>query len=116
MSTTCRRLGALALASIALALVPTGADARAPLSSCGNAKAKGGLLIDDIITRRVSCWTARRVARRVPKACGLNTNHCTVRGFNCLSALVGEELRFVRCNKPHGNDELHRMIRFDFGS
>jgi hypothetical protein len=39
-----------------------------------------------------------------------------VRGFTCLTARATEELRFARCSQPHGNDELHRVIRFDFGS
>jgi hypothetical protein len=64
----------------------------------------------------VTCTTARRVARAVPKACGLDTSSCTVRGFSCLVARATEELRFARCSKPHGTDELHRVIRFDFGS
>jgi len=116
MTTTTKRIGALALATAALAAAPGAAHARAPLHSCGNMTAKGGLLIDDVISRRVSCKTARRVARKVPGKCGLNTSSCTVLGFSCLSALATEELRFVRCDKPHGNDELHRVIRFDFGS
>jgi hypothetical protein len=111
-----QRIGALALAAAALAVAPSVAHARVPLQSCGNAKAKGGLLIDDIITRRVTCHQARRVARKVPGKCGLHTGSCRVEGFSCLSAQAGEELRFVRCIKPHGNDELHRLIRFDFGS
>src|SRR4051794_11803371 len=116
MTPTTKRLGALALAAAALATAPATAHARAPLHSCGNEAGRGGLLIDDIITRRVTCRQARRVARKVPGKCGLNTGSCQVEGFTCLSALAGEELRFVRCNRPHGSDELHRMIRFDFGS
>jgi hypothetical protein len=111
-----QRLGACAFATIAIALAPTTAHARAPVHSCGNATAGGGLLIDDISARRVTCTTARRVARAVPKACGLDTGSCTVRGFSCLVARATEELRFARCSKPHGTDELHRVIRFDFGS
>jgi hypothetical protein len=116
MTTSIQRIGALALAAAALAVAPGVAHARAPLNSCGNETAKGGLLIDDVISRRVTCRQARRVARKVPGKCGLTTGSCRVEGFTCLSALAGEELRFVRCNRPHGNDELHRMIRFDFGS
>jgi hypothetical protein len=120
MPPTIYRLGAVALATAATAAAaaaaPTAAHARAPIHSCGNATASGGLLIGDISARRVTCRTARRVARAVPKACGADTGSCTVRGFTCFVAEATEELRFARCSKPHGNDELHRVIRFDFGS
>jgi hypothetical protein len=116
MTPNTQRIGALALAAAALAVGPSVAHARAPLHSCGNATAKGGLLIDDIITRRVTCTQGRRIARKVPGRCGPSTGSCRVEGFTCLNASAGEELRFVRCSKAHGNDELHRMIRFDWGS
>jgi hypothetical protein len=110
------RLAACGLAVAALALAPAAAHGRAPIRSCGHATAAGGLLIDDISARRVTCRTARRVARAVPKACGLGTGSCTVRRFTCFTARATEELRFARCSQPHGSDELHRVIRFDFGS
>ena len=116
MTPTTRRCGALALAVAALATAPAAAHARAPLTSCGNATAKGGLLIDDIITRRVTCKQARRVARKLPAKCGFDTGSCRIEGFTCLSAKAGEELRFARCSRAHRNDELHRVIRFDWGS
>src|SRR3954447_17138602 len=111
-----QRIGALALATAALAAAPAVAHARAPLHSCGNTTAKHGLLIDDIITRRVSCHAARRIARKAPRKCGLNPSSCTVEGFSCRSALAGDELRFVRCNRPHGDNPFHRVIVFEFGS
>ena len=107
---------AVATAALTFLLAPAAAHARAPIHSCGNATAAGGLLIGDISARRVTCRTARRVARAVPKACGTDTSSCTVRRFTCFVARATEELRFARCSQPHGNDELHRVIRFDFGS
>jgi hypothetical protein len=103
------------LAAAALALAPTGASAAPPLRGCGNIDAANGLLIGDIITRRVTCADARKVARAVPGACG-NEGTCQVRGFSCITARALEELRFARCSKPRGNNELFKLIRFDFGS
>jgi len=111
-------LVAAVLAAAALALLPAGASAASaapPLRACGNATTGNGLLIGDIITRRVTCPNARKVARAVPAACG-NQGTCQVRGFSCITAQALEELRFARCSKPHGNDELFKVIRFDFGS
>ena len=86
------------------------------MQSCGDFTAVNGLLFADVTARRVPCPTARRVARRVPRKCGLETSSCTVRGFSCFVARVGPELRFARCSKPGGNDELFKTIRFEFGS
>jgi hypothetical protein len=115
--TTCRRLAttAAAGAALGLALLPAAAPAaRTPISACGNATAEG-VLIDDISARRVSCRTARAIARETPAACG-SAGSCTVRGFTCLTARAAPELRFARCSKSHAGDELYRVIRFDFGS
>jgi hypothetical protein len=105
------------LAAVALALVPAAAAsaARAPIRPCGNATASGGLLVGDISARRVSCRTARRVARAAPARCGAHGT-CTVRGFSCITARALEELRFARCSKAGHGDELFKVIRFDFGS
>jgi hypothetical protein len=108
-------LAAGVLAAAALALVPTGASAAPPLRACGNTEAGNGLLIGDIITRRVTCPNARKVARAVPAACG-NQGTCQVRGFSCITANALEELRFARCSKPGNGKELFKVIRFDFGS
>jgi hypothetical protein len=111
---TTRILAALAFAALAL---PAAASAQAPtLRSCGNTES-GGILIGDITTKRVQCGTARRVARRAVDACGNEgAASCRVRGFSCLVARAAPELRFARCSKPRGNDELFRVIRFDYGS
>jgi hypothetical protein len=109
-------LGGL-VAALALALLPAAAPAAsgaAPLRACGNTEA-GGVLIGDVISRRVTCPNARRVARAVPAACG-NEGTCTVRGFSCITARALEELRFARCSKPGNGNELFKLIRFDFGS
>ena len=105
------------VAVAALVLLPTGASASTapPLRACGNTEAGNGLLIGDIITRRVTCRNARRVARAVPADCG-NQGTCQVRGFSCITARALEELRFARCSKPGDGDELFKVIRFDFGS
>jgi hypothetical protein len=110
-------LAAGIVAALALALLPAAAPAAsgaAPLRACGNTQA-GGVLIGDIITRRVTCANARRVARAVPSDCG-NQGTCTVRGFSCITARALEELRFARCSKPGNGNELFKLIRFDFGS
>jgi hypothetical protein len=111
-------LAAGVLAAAALAFLPTGASAAsaaAPLRACGNTEAGNGLLIGDIITRRVTCPNARRVARAVPAACG-NQGTCQIRGFSCITANALEELRFARCSKSGNGNELFKVIRFDFGS
>ena len=105
------------LAALTLALVPAAASAQssAPtLRACGNTES-GGVLIGDVISRRVTCPNARRVARAVPAACG-NEGTCTVRGFSCITAQALEELRFARCSKPGNGNDLFKVIRFDFGS
>ena len=110
-------LAAAVLGAATLALLPAAAPAATsapPLRACGNLDVNG-LLIGDIITRRVTCANARRVARAVPAACG-NRGSCEVRDFICFSARAAEELRFARCSKPRGGDELHKVIRFDWGS
>ena len=112
-----KTLTAGVLAAAALALLPAGAPAATaapPLRACGNIDA-GGLLIGDIITRRVICSNARKVARAVPGDCG-NQGTCQVRGFSCITARALEELRFARCSKPGNGNELFKVIRFDFGS
>ena len=98
-------------------LLPAAAPAqeRPDMRSCGDLEAANGLLIADVTARRVSCRTARLVARRTPARCN-DDGFCTVRGFSCFTARATEELRFARCSKPRGNDELYRTIRFDFGS
>jgi hypothetical protein len=111
-------LAAGVLAAAALALLPSTASAAStgpPLRACGNLDGANGLLIGDVITRRVTCRNARRVARATPEACGSN-GFCTVRGFSCFTARATDELRFARCSKSRGDDELHKVIRFDFGS
>jgi hypothetical protein len=116
MFTTFRRVGVAALATLALAaILPGSASAdRAPITACGNATA-AGVLIDDISARRVSCKVARRIARLTPARCDA-TGTCTVRGYTCFAAKATEELRLARCSKAHGNSELYRTVRFDYGS
>ena len=114
MPKTHRRVGVAVLATLVLALLPTAAGAaRAPISSCGNATADGGILISDISARRVSCKTARRIARLTPERCDSGT--CTVRGYTCFAAEATAELTFARCSKARENDELYRTVRFDYG-
>jgi hypothetical protein len=115
MLTTSMRVGVAAFAALALALLPTstaGAE-RAPIASCGNATADG-ILISDISARRVSCKTARRIARLTPSRC--ETGTCTVRGYTCFAAAATDELTLARCSKARANDELYRTVRFDYGS
>ena len=104
-----------------LAAAPAQAQDREPMKSCGDLEAGNGLLVGDVLARRVSCATARKVARRMPGKCdpgGSKANgSCSVRGFSCLFARAAPELRFARCSKPGGdNDELFKTIRFDYGS
>ncbi len=75
-----------------------------------------GLLFAYLTARRVTCNNVRRVARRVPRKCGLETSSCVVRNFSCFAGRVAPELRSVRCSKPGHNDELFKTIRFEFGS
>jgi hypothetical protein len=109
---------AAAVVLAAFALLPSLARAvdRPPMKSCGDLTAPGGLLVGDLTARRVTCRNARKVARRTPAKCGLDTSSCTVRGFSCLVARAAPELRFARCTKPGEGDELFKTIRFDFGS
>ena len=86
------------------------------MQSCGYFAAVNGLLFADVTARRVTCGKARRVARRVPVKCGLDTSSCVVRKFSCFVGRVAPELRLVRCSKPGGDDELFKAIRFEFGS
>ncbi|HWM09297.1 MAG TPA: hypothetical protein VNO82_08125 [Solirubrobacteraceae bacterium] len=114
MTTTYRRVCVAALAALSLALLPSSAGAaRAPITACGNATADGGILIADISARRVSCRTARRIARLTPSRCEDGT--CTVRGYTCFAAEATEELTFARCSKSRDDDELYRTVRFDYG-
>jgi hypothetical protein len=99
----------------ALALLPSDASAAPTLRACGNTETDDGVLIGDVISRRVTCPNARRVARAVPAECG-NEGTCQVRGFSCITARALEELRFARCSKPGEGKELFKLIRFDFGS
>lgn len=107
---------AVVLLAIATAASPAQAIDRPPMQSCGDFTAVNGLLFADLTARRVPCTGARRVARKVPRKCGLDTSSCTVRGFSCFVGRVAPELRLVRCSKPGGNDELFKTIRFEFGS
>ena len=113
---TYRTILGIALAALALALLPTSASAarRPAMQSCGETTSSG-VLIGDITARRVSCKKARRIARETPGKCG-TSGTCRVRGYTCFTAQAAEELRFARCSKPANNDELYRTIRFDFGS
>jgi hypothetical protein len=108
-------LAAGLVAAALLVLLPAAADAAPKLRACGNLEAAGGLLVGDITTKRMTCSTARDVARAVPGECG-DEGTCQVRGFSCITARALEELRFARCSKSRGNSELFRVIRFDFGS
>lgn len=108
---------AVAAACLALGAMPATAQDRPPMKSCGDLDAANGLLVGDVLARRTSCRTARRVARAVPGRCGTGqTGSCTVRRFTCLTARAAPELRFARCTRARAGDELHRTIRFDFGS
>lgn len=102
------------IAATALVLLPGAASAAPKLRSCGNLET-GGVLVGDITSKRVTCPNARPVARAVPAACG-NEGTCQVRGFSCITAQALEELRFARCSKASGGQELFKVIRFDFGS
>jgi hypothetical protein len=114
MLSTSRRVGVVVLATLGLALLPSTAGAqRAPIASCGNATAEGGILISDISARRVACRTARRIARLTPSRCESGT--CTVRGYTCFAAPATPELRLARCSKARDEDELYRTVRFDYG-
>jgi hypothetical protein len=117
MFTTFRRVGVAGFATFALAILTPGnaSAARAPITPCGNAKTADGVLIDDISARRVSCKTARRIARLTPARCDTDGT-CTVRGYTCFAATATEELRLARCSKARGNNELYRTVRFDYGS
>jgi hypothetical protein len=108
------RIFIVAAVLAALALVPASASAAPKLRACGNLTADG-VLVGDITTKRVTCDNARPVARAVPAACG-NEGTCRVRGFSCITAQALEELRFARCSKASGGQELFKVIRFDFGS
>jgi hypothetical protein len=108
-------LASAVLAAAAIALLPPAASAAPTLRSCGNLETGNGVLVGDITTKRVSCPSARRVARAVPAACG-NEGTCQVRRFSCITAQALEELRFARCSKARGGSELFKVIRFDFGS
>jgi hypothetical protein len=108
-------LAAALLAAFLLLPSPAQAIDRPPMKSCGDLEAANGLLIGDLLARRVTCRNARRVARRTPGKCGTESS-CTVRGFSCLVGRAAPELRFARCTKPGNGDELFKTIRFDFGS
>jgi hypothetical protein len=108
-------LTAAVLAAAAIVLLPSSASAAPQLRSCGNLQTGDGVLVGDITTKRVTCPNARKVARAVPAACG-NEGTCQVRGFSCITAQALEELRFARCSKASGGQELFKVIRFDFGS
>ena len=67
--------------------------------------------------RRVPCPTARRVARRRPAQ--VRAEDGVVHRARLLvlrRRASGPELRFARCSKPGGDDELFKTIRFEFGS
>ena len=110
-------LAAAVLATFAPA-APAQTAERPPMESCGDFSAVNGLLFADLTARRVTCVNARRVARRVPRKCGLATSSCVVRKFSCFVGQVAPELRLVRCSRPGGgdDDELFKAIRFEFGS
>ena len=103
-----------------LAAAPAPAQDREPMKSCGDLEAANGLLIGDLLARRVTCANAKKVARRMPGKCdpgGRKANgSCSVRGFSCLFARAAPELRFARCAKPGNGDELFKTIRFEYGS
>jgi hypothetical protein len=114
MPKTYRRVCVAVLATLGLAVLPNAASAaRAPITSCGDATASGGILISDISARRASCKTARRIARLTVQRCESGT--CTVRGYTCFAAPATEELTFARCSKARDDDELYRTVRFDYG-
>jgi hypothetical protein len=71
-------LAAGVLAAAALALLPSVASAASagpPLRACGNLEVANGLLIGDIITRRVTCRNARRRQRPVSRAQRYEKDH-----------------------------------------
>jgi len=98
-------------------LLPGSAAAidRPDMKSCGDLEVGTGLLVGDVLARRVSCPIARKVARAVPARCG-QSGSCRVRRFSCLVGRAAPELRFARCTKPGDDDELFKTIRFDYGS
>jgi hypothetical protein len=121
MLTTYRRVFVAGFMALALALTAfialtasSSGAARAPIASCGNATADGGILISDISARRASCRTARRIARLTTTRCGASGT-CTVRGYTCFAAAATEELTLARCAKARDDDELYRTVRFDYG-
>ena len=112
------RFKTLALAPLlACVLLPGSASAidRPDMKSCGDLEAADGLLVGDVLARRVTCRTARRVARATPARCD-QSGSCRIRGFTCLVGRAAPELRFARCTKPGDDDELFKTIRFDYGS
>jgi hypothetical protein len=104
------------LAASALLASPAQAADRPPMKSCGDFEGAGGFLFGDLVARRVTCRNARRIARRVPVRCGIDTSSCTVRRFSCVVARAAPELRLVHCNRPRGGDPVFKAIHFEFGS
>jgi hypothetical protein len=103
--------------TLALTLAAS-APARAPLRDCGHHEGQG-FAITAISAVNVGCPEARAVARATPRRCsprGALRPSCTVRGFRCLVARAGKELFFARCSVSRPNDELFRVVRFEYGS
>jgi hypothetical protein len=112
-----RAANALALAATAAALLPSSAAAaRAPIRDCGDTATHGaGAFAITAQGRGLTCKTARGVARQTPLTASCKSarvTSCTVRGFVCLVARVGEELWLARCEASNET----KFVRFEFGS
>jgi hypothetical protein len=108
----------LALAAAAALALAAAGHGRAPVRDCGD-DVRPGFSIVAITAVNVGCREARAVARATPARCsprGVVRPTCTVRGFLCLVARAGKELFFARCSVARPNDELFRVVRFEYGS
>lgn len=109
---TKRSIGGVILVAVGFFISPSsssGAEARAA-KQCGDIPSR---LIYDIRTKRVSCTTARRVARQWGSQCAQTpTGSCTVSaGFYCQYRATGYESGAIRCARSGG-----RVVRFVTGS
>jgi hypothetical protein len=113
-----RYFSLLALAGAFALTLAASSSARPPLRDCGDYESQG-FAITAITAVNVSCTEARAVARATPRRCSPRAAvrpSCTVRGFHCLVARAGKELFFARCSVARRNDELFRVVRFEYGS
>jgi hypothetical protein len=107
-------VGALVILGALAGATQTASGAGPTLRACGNTES-GGVLIGDITTKRVTCATARQIARDAVKACGTRSS-CRVRTYTCLVGRAAPELSLARCARAQSGSELYNVVRFDFGS